>query len=383
MVAVMYYINRNRRINVYTGFLLFAIPFYLVSPCIQYWFERSFWGRAFPAEIVFLHALLLVLVFLVVYALAYDQFNPIFRTRTVTVRRYAYLKIYLVMVICALIVLDYYEYNMLYLYFRVVFDANYQIEGPYYLLMSKFIRPLPIVMWLVFKYHTSSVIRVKDVPVLLYLLILLFPTGIPRFLSGTIYLTLLSLLVGSRSRAKHWITTTIVGMTIFFPLFNRFRFYGSNFHGQFTNAFLSEDFDSFSSIYGVLELNDLTWGRQFLGALFFWVPRSLWHNKPLSSGLLLSEELNYTYSNVSTNIIGEGYLNFGTGGVIITALFLGWYTKKLDIALKKQNVIWPVMFAFQLIFILRGDLMSSLAFTMALYMAYRISKKFILNEYIS
>lgn len=382
ILAFMYVLNRNRRINSFTGVILFSVPFYLIAPIYQYQNRVAFWGRNFPADINFLLALALVVVFLAVYVLVYENFTPQIVNKERKLRKYPYLKLYIVTLICGLIVLDYYNYDPLNFIFRVAEGARFNSEGPLYLIVSKFIRPLPVVMWLLMKTVGENRIKMRDVPVILYLALILFPTGIPRFLAGTIYFSLIIVLFAHRVRAKKWLVFSFSSILVLFPILNRFRFQGTTQSKLSSNLFLSEDFDSFSSIYGVLDIGKITYGEQLLGSFFFWMPRSIWSSKPVGSGLLLADELNFTYSNVSMNFIGEGFLNFGIIGVVLFSVVLAIYTKIIDSRSKRRRELWSILFSFQLIFILRGDLMSSLAFTIALLIAYKVSKFFLLSENI-
>ena len=378
----MYVLNRNRRINSFTGVILFAVPFYLIAPIYQYQNRVTFWGRNFPKDINFLLALAMVVVFLATYVLVYESFTPKIVNKERKLRKYPYFKLYIVTLICGLIVLDYYNYELLNFIFRVAEGARFNTEGPLYLIVSKFIRPLPVVMWLLVKTVGEHRMKMKDFPVILYLVFILFPTGIPRFLAGTIYFSLIIVLLEHRVRAKKWLVFSFSSILVLFPILNRFRFQGAAKSRLSSNLFLSEDFDSFSSIYGVIDIGKMTYGEQLLGSFFFWMPRSVWSSKPVGSGLFLADELNYSYSNVSMNFIGEGFLNFGIIGVILFSVVLAIYTKVIDSRSKRRRELWTVLFSFQLIFILRGDLMSSLAFTVALLIAYRVSKLFLLSESI-
>jgi hypothetical protein len=51
------------------------------------------------------------------------------------------------------------------------------------------------------------------------------------------------------------------------------------------------------------EIESITYGRQLVGALLFFVPSSLWPNKPIGSGTLVAENMLMTrYSFWYTNI---------------------------------------------------------------------------------
>lgn len=79
-------------------------------------------------------------------------------------------------------------------------------------------------------------------------------------------------------------------------------------------------FDSYQSILSVLNSEIITYGNQLLGVLLFWVPRSIWSNKPIGSGAFMAEITNLDFSNISMNYFAEGYINFGVFGMFLFLL---------------------------------------------------------------
>lgn len=110
-------------------------------------------------------------------------------------------------------------------------------------------------------------------------------------------------------------------------------------------------------------------GRQALGALLFFVPRSIWPGKPIGSGATTAIEANYALTNVSMNILGEGYINFGIVGVFLVVALFGFVCGKIERAYWRQTYNPGVLSAYYLffigavVFIFRGDLLSSFAYS--------------------
>ncbi len=93
------------------------------------------------------------------------------------------------------------------------------------------------------------------------------------------------------------------------------------------------DFDGFqTSMNAVLyaKLYGHTLGAQLGSALLFFVPRSLWTEKGVSSGQMIAEALGYRFTNLSTPFPAEMYLDFSFVGVILGGLFLGYLYRRLD-----------------------------------------------------
>jgi hypothetical protein len=133
------------------------------------------------------------------------------------------------------------------------------------------------------------------------------------------------------------------------------------------------DYDAFQMLANTTEVVQLqgdTHGRQLLGALLFWVPRSIWLDKPLSSGQMVGETLGYKFTNLSCPLWGESYLNFGYAGVIVIFIFYGYISRilqrkyiqsRLTETVTVTKLIVPFLSAYQ-VFLLRGDLMNGIAY---------------------
>ena len=112
----------------------------------------------------------------------------------------------------------------------------------------------------------------------------------------------------------------------------------------------------------------MTYGKQLLGALLFFIPRSIWPSKPFGSGYTVFTAFNNPFSNVSCPLIAEGYINFGLFGIIIFALMFGYLSSYLDCKFKNnisKRDSFILLYPFLLgayFFMLRGDLMSSYAY---------------------
>lgn len=79
-----------------------------------------------------------------------------------------------------------------------------------------------------------------------------------------------------------------------------------------------------------VDTKGITNGRQLLGAFLFWVPRSIWPTKPVGSGSTVLAYQGSDFTNVSSPIIAEGYINFGVFGVMLFALIYAVVCCKVD-----------------------------------------------------
>ena len=166
-------------------------------------------------------------------------------------------------------------------------------------------------------------------------------------------------------------------------------------YGGIGKTFNTLHYDAFANInatIGYVNVNGLSYGVQLLSALLFFIPRSFWVSKPISTGQLIGEDLidnyGFNFSNLSNPIVSEGYINFGILGVLFFALvlaitiiyFIKWFNSN-DI-LKR---IMSFYFAIHLLFLLRGDFTNGFSYYVGtLFGVIVIPKflKFLMNEFI-
>jgi len=125
-----------------------------------------------------------------------------------------------------------------------------------------------------------------------------------------------------------------------------------------------------------VQANGVTYGRQLLGVFLFWVPRSIWFNKPVGSGAFVAKNMlmtnyNMWFTNISMPFPGEGYINFGLLGVFLFALILSIVSKMTDEFYKYNDLrlIVSLYVSFHMVFMLRGDLMTSFAYLVGVLLA--------------
>jgi hypothetical protein len=93
------------------------------------------------------------------------------------------------------------------------------------------------------------------------------------------------------------------------------------------------DFDGFQTTMNAVLYTKLyghTLGTQAGTALLFFVPRSLWTDKGISSGQMIAESLGYRFTNLSTPLPAEMYLDFSFAGIILAGLIVGYLYRRLD-----------------------------------------------------
>ncbi|WP_180079894.1 MULTISPECIES: O-antigen polymerase [unclassified Acinetobacter] len=215
------------------------------------------------------------------------------------------------------------------------------------------------------------------------LLICNFPSAIPRFLVGFIYLPLLLLIFPNFRKPVNIALTLILSIVFVFPFLNQFRYFSKDQKISFVpelSFFNQAHFDAYQNLADVLRSDFVTYGYQLLGPMFFYIPRSLWESKPYGSGYQLAMNNNYTFSNISMPFIGEAYINFSYFGIVFFALILGFLMKNIDMKYLLGNIInynycKGLFLCSAVFFLLRGDLMSSFYFLICGIISFKIVEK--------
>jgi hypothetical protein len=275
---------------------------------------------------------------------------------------------------------------------------NAEVVSPASLVMNRFLLFLPSATLLILLHETvrsGRKLLFSRVCVLLLLFLLVIITENPytekRNALGPMYLGLLLVLF------QNWFATgtrrllLLVGsMILIFPAITIFTHNKqqsvadvsfSQFSDQIADHYFSVNYDSWANIYTAVEIvkmHGMQWGHQLLGSLLFFVPSSIWHSKPLATGIFLGDYLikNYSmwFTNLSAPLAAEGYLDFGPAGVILYACILAVFVAFLNrLALRRDGWVAFPMAIYASVFlmiVLRGSLMIALGFAAAAFLAF-------------
>ncbi|WP_406603589.1 O-antigen polysaccharide polymerase Wzy [Niabella agricola] len=374
------------------AFYLFCLFFFGVAPILQFYSGASFFGARLLNEKDYFSTNLLIIAIMIAYEIFYMSFlrKSLSQKAIKSVDRYEIGELTssqsFILVIISLISFSLVLYaNNGSLLSMLIRGGDYKEENAssssvLSLIIYQFCRPLSIIC--LFYYITS---KSKNYLTIILLSILALatcsPLGMPRFAAAALYIPLLLLTIRAFSvRSNIFSLTFIMGLLVIFPFLNSFRFYSkysSAKLGLDTEMFTTGNFDSYQNFALIVSQNLITWGRQLLGVFLFWVPRSLWPDKPVGSGVLLAEKNHFEFDNVSANYFAEGYINFGIPGIIIFTIILAYFTSRIDklywsnISNRKHNFSRVSYFVLigMLFFILRGDLLSSFAYTISFILA--------------
>ena len=226
----------------------------------------------------------------------------------------------------------------------------------------------------------------RTITALVCLGIAAFPTGLSRNMMASFYAGLLVLTFDVTKKGRWFSWIIICGLVLIFPAMEIFRWINTLKRGglmdlivrNFSTCYLKGHFDAHQMIITIMRYVKefgYAWDEQILGALLFFVPRSIWPAKPEGTGHTAIVALDQFYfSNVSANMAVEGYVNFGIVGIVIFAVLIGILARRVDTFYwrrrvkyweeKLGDILYPfVMFMF--FFLMRGDMMSAWGYTFA------------------
>ena len=195
----------------------------------------------------------------------------------------------------------------------------------------------------------------------------------------------------SAARVAAIVFSFATAATLLFPFLDAFRYEAgpSAVVSRGSPLLNKTDYDAAMQVANAVryaELNGFSFGEQFLTAALFFIPRSIWHDKGLDSGVLLANFIRYPNENLSGPLWAEAYLDGGFVAVVGVFFLIGvvsnWaygaYRRSsggLDaqtvgvVRLRLANVLFPVM-SLYLVLIWRGSLLQSMGRLVVLVAAF-------------
>lgn len=378
---------------------VFQFTFFFIAPVIQYLNNHFIWGLLSSSNTsLLIKSNLLVLLWQIVWIITSKLTSKRQSDRPVLEKPYPNIIIspfkILLMLVLSVIFLFYFihVYGVSGLFARGATKGDAIINNSSLLMIIfTFGRSLPVVL-LVCAFHKYKLGINRTLWMLLILIasvlvvVLNFPSATQRFWAATVYLGIIITFFHFKSR-NTLVYMLIFGLLIVFPTLG-FSRNASNFkefvnkfdiNGLYSNNILTGDYDAFSVInYTVqfIQLNGSTLGKQLLGVLFFFIPRTYWETKPIGSGSTVSANLGLTFDNISSTPIAEGLINFGVLGVILFAAVFSFLTKKYDLLYwfsSQGSEVLKVLYPFMIglfFFMMRGDLLSTFSFMVSFSIAF-------------
>lgn len=201
------------------------------------------------------------------------------------------------------------------------------------------------------------------------------PISNARYVFGTGALAVAALFglfatsVRFRTMAVLWVAVLIV----LFPIADAFRYSaaGELKTSSILESLTSPDFDAYAQINNTVLFVDrhgVTNGEQAAGVVLFWVPRSIWPDKPRDTGIVLSDSRDYGFQNLSAPIWAEFYINGGwivlVCGMATLGALVGFGDQRIEKSLQRARSpgILACILPFYLMILLRGSLLQAMSY---------------------
>jgi hypothetical protein len=193
-------------------------------------------------------------------------------------------------------------------------------------------------------------------------------------------MSILLLTLCSRQKYKPIVTVCVlIGTIVLFPYLDFFRtadgYDMRDVQSPASQLTQKPDYDAFqmtSNSIASVEDKGFDYGRNLLGSILFFVPRSTWTNKPWGTGQRIGEDLQYRNTNLSCPLWAEFYYTGGSVAVFFGFLIYGLASRRIE-NLASSGTDLPIYLilsyaaGFQ-IFLLRGDLQNAIAYSAPSYL---------------
>lgn len=372
---------------------IYVLTFFFIAPVAQYGVGELPWGLTTNLEERLLPTNFLVLTWVAIWTLLAHPSRGAGRIPNsrppwdiaIQWQRFAGMRIFLLAAAGAFVLEEIATKGVNGLFLRgAASDEATMTMTPLGLLINYAGRALPLALLVLVVTRQRAAARpLRSAPVYSALLIVLltnFPFATARFWSALVVIGILAT-VGLLRRRWSLTATTFLGLGLALPVLGAARhaldateFLQTLTSSENNQAWLTPDFDAYSVLTWTHEyVSDFgnTNGNQLLTALLFFVPRSIWPEKSVGSGYLVAHQINLPFDNVSNTLPAEGIINFGMLGMILFAVLSALACTSLDRRYwaGEMHVSGALLYPFLLgsfFFILRGDMLSSMSYTVGL-----------------
>ena len=394
IIFVVFLIYRhllNNSVNfIHGNILIFIFLFYILAPIIQLSNNNFLWINTLPVIINdILKANLVILLFIISYYIFSISFQYKSNKNQTKLRKKPSLTLLLFFLtissfISLLALKD--VINSI----SLISILNEELNSSEVVIKGKILYMIPFISLV----YTSNFLKNNSkAPFYIYLIILILfievlicknPLLDRRNSLGPIYLSLIVLFFFKKDKLNNisYFIFNFVVMVVMFPLsallthvsFEKWGEFKDGFNfGEFIKGhFTNLHYDAYPNIIATFKYvnqYDFQLGNQLLGSLLFFIPRSYWPNKPISTGELIGDYLmsfNYLwFNNISATFVAEAWIDFGIVGIILFSFLLSLLVKKANIYFLTDNsfhYIFGLYSTFFVFFLMRGALLPAVAY---------------------
>lgn len=314
------------------------------------------------------------------------------------IKRIRLIPVLIIFLLVLMIILKFKHFNFYELFFRGIAEEfsnkpQVNVSQIEQLVINNTFRPMPIFFLYFFYYFyklkklgVNTIVGVSKINkyfiFLMFLIAIIFisPVSMARYMVAALYLPFIMVFTDFWDKRYRMQLSMIALLIFFMPILDVFRRFNPNdIKFEWGLEYLDkEHFDAYQNFCRLVDIDFISYGNQLLGALLFFVPRSLWEDKPVGTGSEMAKLLHYDFTNVSMPFMAEGYANFGVIGVAffmsILGIAIGHFDKAAWVLRKKTKHNLFLYYYYStfgmLFFMLRGDLMSSFAYSVGISLSF-------------
>ncbi len=199
------------------------------------------------------------------------------------------------------------------------------------------------------------------------LLLLANPISASRYwFFATVTAIALSALTLTAGRIRFGALAIFYGSLFLFPIADYFRRADRGRLSVSKSSWLTGDFDALQiTAAGIkwFENYGAVWGKQLLGAIFTFIPRSIWTSKPIDTGIMIAQDAGMKFKNISGPWIAEAVINFGYLGLIVFPIAIAYFFRIIQYRSAKFpddfGILLLAFFVGYLPILLRGSLIQA------------------------
>lgn len=380
-------LRHQEAISLYKIVWLFGLYFLSLMPLFQYLMGQFPWQRK-PSNDTLLKANTLLALFLLSFDLIYRHWSSKRALKTATSSpdwSYNKNKVIPLFVIACSISIAFTQGGKFWLHNNGLDINNHSLQ----LFADKGLKGICLMglLMLMQLRKEQSISKLVFYSLLLLGFVAQFPIALPRYWLFTFYLPI-GIWFGGAWLMRHkkgFDLLLSAALLLVFPIMSLFRFGPTallqavwKFKTIFSFSFLGGDFDAYSAMCSSIDYvqeQGLSYGKQLATVFLFFIPRSIWPSKGIGSGAMINSLPGSDFRNFSCPFPAEGYINFGLFGLLLFAAVLAWACGRYDrfYQAKKEETSWGILMypsaMAMLFFILRGDLLSSFAYTVGIFTA--------------
>lgn len=377
-------VTNSRALSIYNMIHIFILLFFYYIGIRQYCSNTIVWN--FMTVLSFndydyMYANIVIVIFQIIFDILYRLFNKKYSCRIENTESKFFISNFTAIVL-TVISFALFIFMVGYYGFAGLIDKTEKIDNDLSqmesLIIDNFLRVFPLVILLMFiniKHNNNFIYKFCLLINFLVVFFVFFPIGaVSRYRVAFVYLSIMfSLLKGKIKNSSILLLFMIVAILVIFPVLNFFRSNSIYDLSQFKFAifdYSSGDFDTYQMLISSIKYarsEGYFMGENILTAFLFFVPRSMWSGKMVGSGYYIAIHYESNFKNISCPLLGEFYLSFGIIGIILLAIGISYISFLFDTGIEKRNVfktVVGIMIIGFVIFVMRGDLLSSYAYLM-------------------